>query len=291
MQVTSISFFRFEGLWNKFWAFEHMGLARRPLRRLPGLTFLKMMGVGRGAGFNPAPNFGAYAFLATWTSMEAARDAVQSSRIFRRYDAHAAESWTIFLSASRSRGAWNRQHPFAIESELPASEPVGILTRASISWRRVWTFWGSVPPVSSMVLGAPGLRFNIGMGEWPISQLMTFSVWDDFEAAKSFAYRDGAHRRAMQRARTDGWFSEDLFVRFRLLGATGTWKGADPLAGLTLTDPARIAAARLAPGHHAPDRLSPARLSPDRLSPDRIGPRGDTSPSLPESETLEATGR
>jgi len=234
MQVTTLSFFRFEGLWNKFWAFEHMGLAARPLRRLPGLQFLKMMGVGR-PGYNPLPDFSRYAFLATWSSLDTAREQIRASRIYNRYYDHAAESWTVFLTATRARGVWNGRAPFELDAPLHSTEPVGILTRAAINWRRLFRFWGSVPPVSRFSIAAPSLRFQIGMGEWPVSQLMTFSIWNDFAAAKSFAYGDGAHRQAMLQARRDGWFSEDLFVRFRLVGSHGTWGGVDPLAELLST--------------------------------------------------------
>lgn len=230
MQVTTLAFFRFEGFWNQFWAFFQMGLAKRHVRRLPGVGFYKLMGTGRRSGFDPAPNFGIYACLVTWDSMETARTQVRQSAVFERFRARAVESWVVFLSAARSRGSWDRKSPFAVESTLPPGEPVGILTRASIARRRLIRFWKSVPEVSGASFESAALRFNIGLGEWPVVRLMTFSVWDDFSAAKAYAYHDGAHRRTMERARAEGWFAEELFVRFRVLDAVGTWYGVNPLA-------------------------------------------------------------
>lgn len=233
MQVTTLSLFRFRGPWNKFWAFMHMGLAPAAITRLPGSGFLKMLGVGRDAAFHPAPNFGIYAILATWDGLDDARSALEGSDIFRRYRAHADEHWSVYLTATRSKGSWDAAEPFE-PNGARGRGPVGILTRASIDRRKLIPFWRSVPAVSEMVPEGAPLRFRIGMGEKPVVQLMTFSIWDDLEAAHAFAYRDGAHLETMRHARKDDWFSEDLFVRFAILDAQGTWEGARPLDGLPL---------------------------------------------------------
>jgi spheroidene monooxygenase len=172
MQVTTLSFFRFEGFWDQFWAFRQMGLARRPLRRLPGIGFWKLMGVGR-ALFNPAPNFSLYAILATWPSVEAARAQTLGSAVFERYRARSVESWTLVLSATRSRGAWDHADPFPISEPLRPDEPVGVLTRATIDVAEdSCPFWRSVPAGERH--GRPPSRrrcgSSIGMGEWPISR-------------------------------------------------------------------------------------------------------------------------
>ncbi|MEM9696911.1 MAG: spheroidene monooxygenase [Myxococcota bacterium] len=229
MQVTTLSFFRFQGPWNKFWAFQYMGLAKKPLRAQPGIGFLKMLGVGRYDGFHPAPNLGRYTILATWDSLEAAEAAVYRSDIFRRYRAHASEHWTVFLVAFRSQGTWDEVEPFARADDARASSPIAILTRATINRQQLRPFWQSVPRVTEFARSdVPGMRFKVGMGELPIVQLMTFSVWDDLESAKHFAYRGGEHRTTMRAARRDGWFEEELFVRFNVVGSTGSWDGTDP---------------------------------------------------------------
>ena len=229
MQVTTLSFFRFDAFWHRFWAFVHMGLAPAKLRRVPEIDFFKVLGTGRGAGFDPAPNFRVYAILATWPSREAAHRGFDSPA-YRAYADKASETWHVLLSAIQGHGTWDRREPFAIHKSGQPPRPIGVLTRASIRWSRLWPFWRSVPAVSATTHGAERLRFRIGMGERPVLQLMTFSVWDDVASVKAFAYAKGHHRATLKKARDDGWFSEELFARFRILETRGSWEGRDPLA-------------------------------------------------------------
>ena len=49
--ITTLTFFRFATLSDRFWAFGQMQFAHAHLARTPGLTFYKLMGSGKGAGF------------------------------------------------------------------------------------------------------------------------------------------------------------------------------------------------------------------------------------------------
>jgi len=229
MQVTTLSFYRLDAFWHRVWAFLHMGLAPSKMRRVPDIGFFKLLGTGRGAGFHPAPNFHVYSILATWPSREAALRGLEDAA-FRAYADKATETWHLLLSAVQGHGSWDRQAPFECERTAASPRPIGVLTRASIRWTRLLRFWQSVPSVSATTRDEKHMRFRIGMGERPILQLMTFSLWDDVDALKSFAYRDGQHLTTLRRARAEGWFSEELFARFRVIESRGTWGGRDPLA-------------------------------------------------------------
>ena len=235
MQVTTLSFFRFRGLWTRIWAFSYMQFGRRPLRELDGIGFHKLMGTGAGEGFDLNPNFSVYAILATWPSIEVARARIEHGPIYQLYRRRAAESWTVYVTPTRARGTWDGRTPFE-PAEPPADTGrgnwVGVLTRASIARRSLFAFWRSVPPVSEVVKGRPGLHFKLGMGELPIVQLMTFSLWRDLPEVKRFAYDPGPHREAMKLARAHRWFKEELFARFQVLETSGTWHGANPLPDL-----------------------------------------------------------
>jgi len=238
MGVTTISFYRFVGLWPRFWAFTHMQLAKGPLSRVPGIGFHRTLGTGSGEGFDLWPNFGVYAILATWPSEAHARAQLADAPIFGRYRAMSAESWTLYLGATRSRGAWREAQPFLPRAPRPAraaGAPVVVLTRATIRPRSLWRFWTSVRPVSLATCGEDGLAFTVGLGEVPALHLMTLSVWRDEDALVSFAYRKGPHRAAIKSARTQGWFQEDLFARFEVLAAEGEWNGARPPVPSSLT--------------------------------------------------------
>lgn len=233
MQVTTLSFFRFKGLLGRIWAFLYMQFGKRPLRSLPGIGFHKLMGTGSGEGFDPSPNFSVYAILATWPSLEDAQRQVEQSEIYSLYRRRSIESWTIYLTATRARGSWDKVSPFEPSetglSQASNGEWIGVLTRASIRLRSLFSFWRTVPPISQVTAGRPGLHFKLGMGEQPVVQLMTFSLWKEVSRIKEFAYQAGPHREAMKLARSHEWFREELFARFKVLGSTGSWNGRDPL--------------------------------------------------------------
>ncbi len=231
MKAVSLSFFRFEGLADKLWAFSQMQFARRPLRATPDIGFHKLLGSGSREGFHPFPNFSVYAVLATWPSVETGRARMKESAVFRRYRAHAAESWTVFLGATQSRGQWDRDAPFALAQDAGASnvESIAVLTRASVRLPHVLAFWRRVPDIAATIRKQDSLAFKIGMGEIPWLHQITFSIWHDRGAMEAFAYR-GFHAEAIERVRAEGWFSEELFARFRVLHAEGAWEGGDPLA-------------------------------------------------------------
>ncbi|MHB2167153.1 spheroidene monooxygenase [Alsobacter sp. R-9] len=231
MQAISISFFRFDGLAARLWAFAQMQFARGKLRRTPGIGFFKLFGTGTGEGFTPVPNFGVYAVLATWPDLETARRAVAEGRAYRDYRAHAVEHATIYLSAVASRGRWDSQEPFEVFQSEPQPSPIAVLTRATVRGRHLFRFWGRTPDISSTVRGEDHLRFKIGMGEVPWIQQVTFSVWDDPASMVSFAYRSASHGEAVKRVRSGKWFKEELYARFRILDWDGTWEGRAPIPG------------------------------------------------------------
>ena len=66
--------------------------------------------------------------------------------------------------------------------------------------------------------------------DWLMAE-RTFSIWPDAARMAEFARHMGPHAAAMQAARDNGWFAEELYARFHVLGSTGQWSGADPLAG------------------------------------------------------------
>ena len=46
-----------------------------------------------------------------------------------------------------------------------------------------------------------------------------------------FARADGPHARAIRAVREHGWFREELYARFTVLGHEGLWNGKAPLQG------------------------------------------------------------
>lgn len=208
------------------WAFGQMGLARRPLSRTPGLRFWKLCGSGTGEGFTPIPNTAVWAILAVWDNAEAAD---RTGKVFDRFAARASESWTVRLVPTSARGLWSRKAPFdATPDTNTNSNPVAALTRATIRPRKLLRFWGRSPGISRVIGNDPEVLFKIGIGEVPWLHQVTFSIWPDADAMARFARR-GPHAEAIRAVRDEGWFSEELYARFRVLGEVGTWDGRSPL--------------------------------------------------------------
>jgi spheroidene monooxygenase len=230
IQTVSLSFFRFPPGFARIWAFGMMGAARLSMPRVPGIGFWKLCGSGTGEGFTHVPNTGVYAILATWPDLETARRQTAEAPIYRRYHARASESWTVFLAPTSARGAWSGTQPFLPSAE-PGPGPLAAITRATVRPRAALRFWGKEPAVSDSIGQDPNVRFKIGIGEVPWVQQVTVSIWPDKHSMDAFA-RTGAHADAIRAVREGGWFREELYARFRVLGDAGTWEGQSPLAGL-----------------------------------------------------------
>lgn len=234
-QCVTLSFFRFQGPLAKAWAFGMMGFARAPMaamRRRGDVLFWKLCGSGLGEGFTPLPNTAVYAILCVWPDRDAAQDALENQTLFHRYRRRASESWTVFLTPQTARGHWSGQTPFAVDGDPETSQaPLAALTRATIKPRILTRFWGRVPRISDVIGADPNVLFKIGIGEVPWLHQVTFSIWPDANAMANFARKPGGpHAEAIRAVRDGAWFREELYARFTVTDAIGTWDGGSPLA-------------------------------------------------------------
>lgn len=219
------------GLGTARWALAQMATAPRQLQRVAGLRFFQLLGSGADNGFGFWPNLQRYGLLATWASADDAAAFFAHHPVWAAYARRSRETWTAELAPLQAHGAWNGRQPFGEVPADPAQAagPVAVLTRASIRLRRAPRFWRFVEPTSRALAGAEGLRLAIGLGELPLVRQATFSVWDSAQAMQQYAYRDARHREVIQLTRREGWYSEELFARFRVLSSTGTVDGRKPL--------------------------------------------------------------
>jgi spheroidene monooxygenase len=216
----------------RLWAFAMMGLARPGMARIRDLQFWKLCGSGTEEGFTPKPNWGVYAILCVWPDRDLAEARIEQTRLFQRYRRRASESYTLFLSPTSSRGEWAGVEPFVADGSAPEG-PLAAMTRATLKPRVMGNFWGRVPDISKVIGQDPNVIFKIGIGEVPWLHQVTFSIWPDTASMAAFA-RDkaGPHAQAIKAVRDEGWFREELYARFRILGERGSWEGARPLAEL-----------------------------------------------------------
>lgn len=197
-------------------------------------AFAKLLGTGGGRTFTVRDSDPRHwALLATWTSPSHAA-AFEEGPVARSWARIATERLRVDLRPVASKGQWSRRRPFGdpVRSrERLGGGPVAAITRARLVPRRLLTFWRSVPPVSADLhefSAAAGLRLAIGIGEAPIGLQGTFSLWASGEALTDFAHRRAPHVEAVRRTAELGWYAEELFARFAVVGIEGTYEGREP---------------------------------------------------------------
>ena len=222
IQTVTLSLYRFDTIWHKAWAFVMMGLARVSLSKTPHLQFWKLLGSGTGQGFTPIPNWGVYAVLCVWDNGADVRANLEHNPLFKRYRERATQTCTIFLEPTSSRGQWSGQTPF---DPLPNTNagPVAILTRATLRWSKILQFWGQAPAISKRIGENRKVMFKIGLGEVPLRQQLTFSIWPNVSDMAQFAHAHGAHKSAIAQVRQGRWFKEELYARFNITMIDGYW--------------------------------------------------------------------
>jgi hypothetical protein len=207
-------------------ALLRMGVDRLRLGDVPGLTFCKLLGTGDGRTFSPADaDLLTWGLLCAWADADAA-DAFEGHPTPRGWRRIATEEWRADLACLRSKGRWSGRSPFATDDRYAGWDgPVASVTRARLAPRMMPTFWRAVPPVV-VDLDTDGPLLQVGIGEAPLGVQGTFTIWRDAQALTDFAYRRPAHRVAIADTHQLGWYDEELFARFALLGQRGTAFGA-----------------------------------------------------------------
>jgi hypothetical protein len=232
VSITTLTLFRFPNLKSKLWAFGQMQFAHFFISKSPGLIFYKLMGSGRDIGFSIFPDWGVYAFLGVWDNEQAANDFFNHSAIYKRYQKKSLEQWTIFMKPIQTKGLWYGGNPFTISLELDSNNPlIAVITRATIKPNKLFKFWRYVPISQQPIKrGCEGLIYTKGVGEVPVVQMATFSVWENLDSLKKYAYNSIEHREAIKKTHQIDWYKEEMFTRFQPFKTIGTWEGKDLLA-------------------------------------------------------------
>ncbi len=220
-QIVTVTLFRFTGFRNRFWAFGQMG--RRPFQKgsAQGLSFGKMLGTGGDKGFSIVPNWGVYGWLGVWNTEGEARQFFKQSSVFQSFTHHSGAHFTVYLQTTMAHGRWDGEAPFAVSAPFNPNESVAVLTRATIKPSLLHRFWQYVPRTSRSIETAEGRILSVGIGELPLIQQATFSLWTSGKAMMDYAYKSRYHAEVVQKTRELGWYSEELFARFKVLDTEG----------------------------------------------------------------------
>jgi hypothetical protein len=221
-QVVTLTFFRYKGLKNLWWAFVQMGRLPNLLKQIKELSFVKMLGSGGQSGFGIFPNFSLYGLLCVWNNEEECQRFFQFSSIFLKLKEKASQYQTLFLETLNAHGKWDGIEPFVPQKkQVNYQDKIAVITRATIKWNRIWHFWRMVRPVSKNMRNREGLIFSVGIGELPLVQQATFSIWENLEAMNNYAYKSPEHKRVIQLTKKLAWYKEELFARFAIQKTEG----------------------------------------------------------------------
>jgi len=205
------------------WGWSRIVFGRWLLTGVDGLCFAKALGSGQGGGFGLKPSATRQGLFMLFGSEAAADRFLSDSPVLGAYRRHAREICTVKLRAVSSRGSWGGEG-IDVTTEPEPGGPVAALTRASIKPIRAWSFWRYSPASEKSLERAAGCRLAVGLGEAPVLRQATFSIWDSQAQMDAYA-RQGAHLQAIQAARREGYFSESMFVRFKILQLRGNFQG------------------------------------------------------------------
>lgn len=231
--------------WLGWAGFLSMAVFRLPLLFNKQIRFWKLMGCGRNGTFDKTPDWRQWAVLLVWSEESGVRghfssaspsitnSQLQAPDFFSSWwKFFGCEKWELLLEPIEGHGTWDGQACFG---ELPKQTDyagmIGILTRATIRVSKLGSFWKNVDGVASQMAGADGFITSLGIGEVPWLKQATFSIWESREQMKQFAYQMKQHAEVIRKTRKENWYSEDMFVRFRILSSQGTLNGTDPLQG------------------------------------------------------------
>lgn len=231
MPIVTVSVFQY-GSGSRFRAFANMGrMMMRPFV-VEGLTFQKFLGSGHNFGL--LPNFSTYVFLGVWDTQTQANQFLTSPD-FAILTVGTEKVRTLYLKPYQAHGLWDGVKPFTVNNEqltmnsgddgkLVAAHYslVAVLTRATIRTGALFDFWRHVPAARQKLIDhKDNLLFAIGVGEKPVVQQCTITVWRNSDAVNQFAYRQSGHKEVVRLTRQRKWFNEELFARFTVLKADG----------------------------------------------------------------------
>ena len=199
-----------------------MAIHKFALKRLPGVSFVKLLGTGKGESFTPKDaDQLRWGILVTIKKSNLA--VLENTFVFKLWLKISNNQYRVILKPISSHGLWSKQDPFLVE-KFEWNGKIAAITRARIVWRKNLMFWKAVPPVTQSLHQSPGLINAIGIGEAPVGLQGTFSLWESAAALRDFAYKGRAHVAAIAATESNKWYSEELFARFAVIEEQGVLK-------------------------------------------------------------------
>jgi hypothetical protein len=205
-------------------AFISMAIFHIPLFFNKKIHFYKLMGCGKNGTFDIHPDFNQWALMVFYNAPEL-KGASENIIPIKLVGGFIAGWWKVFkvktnmflLEPYTGHGSWDGREFLSGHKgvEDPSGE-IGVLTRATIKLSRLRSFWRAVPGAAENLTQTEGLNYSVGIGEVPFIKQATFSIWENAESMKNYAYKMRAHQEVIRKTRKEGWYSEEMFLRFKI---------------------------------------------------------------------------
>jgi hypothetical protein len=203
---------------NKFWMFKLMGAYtfNKSLINSDGLKFIKLLGTGSEDGFSIMPDFSSYVMITSWKNDGFRKEFINKNKLFNEIVYNSSKRIEIKIDPYSSIGSWNGINAFKNESYYKEGKII-VLTRARVRLNRLIKFFIGTTYTAKSIKNKEGAEYYKGIGELPIIEQSTISIWTSEQSMKDFAYSDKNHLRIINKARKNKWYSEELFVRSNIL--------------------------------------------------------------------------
>ncbi|MBL0146463.1 MAG: spheroidene monooxygenase [Chitinophagaceae bacterium] len=209
-------------------AFLAMAFFRIPLFFNKNISFWKLMGSGKSGSFDKTPDLQQWAIFTIDDRLliTSEKEFLYGNFIAKWLSFFKTESITYILEPIQGHGLWDGKKLF---SDSPVKQnfegKIAVLTRATIRVSKLSAFWKHVTGAAQEMKTAPGFILSYGIGEIPWIKQATFSIWENAEAMKNFAYKMHNHAEIIKKTRQQNWYSQDMYVRFKILLCEGCING------------------------------------------------------------------
>ena len=225
--IVALTITKFRGFTIPF-AFIGMAILRIPLWLNKSCRFWKLMGSGQDAQVDLPPDYRHWAILTTWDNREDYDTFYRESFTMKWFNFFGIESFTILLNPLSSHGLWSAKEPFKTQkTDQNHSGKIAVITRAAIRFNKLKEFRQNVKRAADAMRNAPGFILSAGIGENPFFDQATFSIWENAESMKAYAYQSHDHSDVIKLTRERQWYKEELFARFGIIDSWGSLNGVE----------------------------------------------------------------
>ncbi|NII82920.1 MULTISPECIES: DUF3291 domain-containing protein [unclassified Pedobacter] len=223
--IVALTITKFRSLTIPF-AFIGMAVLRLPLWLNKKCRFWKLMGSGKNAQVDLAPDYKHWAVLTTWDNRKDCDAFYRDSFVMKWLGFFGIESFHILLNPLSSHGLWSAVQPFKSDRISNVhTDKIAVITRAAIKFNKLKEFRQNIKRAADAMRTAPGFILSAGIGENPFFDQATFSIWADADSMKNYAYKSFDHSDVIKLTREREWYKEELFARFSIVDTWGTLNG------------------------------------------------------------------